>query len=122
MQYNRKVSGILEDLPNKHIDTGLGLERLCMVLQGVTSNYDTDLFTPIIQEIESLTGYNYEGKSSKTDIAMRVVSDHVRAVSFSIADGKLPSNYWCWVCYKKNFKKSCKVWILFPRNENTFYL
>ena len=92
MQYNRKASGKLEDLPNKHIDTGLGLERLCMVLQGVSSNYDTDLFTPIIQEIESLTGYNYEGKSSKTDIAMRVVSDHVRAVSFSIADGKLPSN------------------------------
>ena len=92
MQYNRKASGKLEDLPNKHIDTGLGLERLCMVLQGVSSNYDTDLFTPIIQEIESLTGYNYEGKSSKTDIAMRVISDHVRAVSFSIADGKLPSN------------------------------
>ena len=92
MQYNRKASGKLEDLPNKHIDTGLGLERLCMVLQGVSSNYDTDLFTPIIQEIESLTGYNYEGKSSKTDIAIRVVSDHLRAVSFSIADGKLPSN------------------------------
>jgi alanyl-tRNA synthetase len=92
MQYNRKASGKLEDLPNKHIDTGLGLERLCMVLQGVSSNYDTDLFTPIINEIESLTGYNYEGKSSKTDIAMRVISDHVRAVSFSIADGKLPSN------------------------------
>ena len=92
IQYNRKASGKLEDLPNKHIDTGLGLERLCMVLQGVSSNYDTDLFTPIIQEIESLTGYNYERKSSKTDIAMRVISDHVRAVSFSIADGKLPSN------------------------------
>ena len=92
MQYNRKASGKLEDLPNKHIDTGLGLERLCMVLQGVSSNYDTDLFKPIIQEIESLTGYDYERKSSKTDIAMRVISDHVRAVSFSIADGKLPSN------------------------------
>ena len=92
MQYNRKASGKLEDLPNKHIDTGLGLERLCMVLQGVSSNYDTDLFTPIIKEIESLTAFKYEGKSSKTDIAMRVISDHVRAVSFSIADGKLPSN------------------------------
>ena len=92
MQYNRKASGKLEDLPNKHIDTGLGLERLCMVLQGVSSNYDTDLFKPIIQEIESLTGHDYERKSSKTDIAMRVISDHVRAVSFSIADGKLPSN------------------------------
>ena len=92
MQYNRKASGKLEDLPNKHIDTGLGLERLCMVLQGVSSNYDTDLFIPIIKEIESLTDFKYEGKSSKTDIAMRVISDHVRAVSFSIADGKLPSN------------------------------
>jgi len=92
MQYNRKASGKLEDLPNKHIDSGLGLERLCMVLQGVSSNYDTDLFTPIIKEIESLTAFKYEGKSSKTDIAMRVISDHVRAVSFSIADGKLPSN------------------------------
>ena len=92
MQYNRKASGKLEDLPNKHIDTGLGLERLCMVLQGVSSNYDTDLFIPIIKEIESLTAFKYEGKSSKTDIAMRVISDHVRAVSFSIADGKLPSN------------------------------
>ena len=92
MQYNRKASGKLEDLPNKHIVTGLGLERLCMVLPGVSSNYDTDLFIPIIKEIESLTAFKYEGKSSKTDIAMRVISDHVRAVSFSIADGKLPSN------------------------------
>ena len=92
MQYNRKASGKLEDLPNKHIDTGLGLERLCMVLQGVTSNYDTDLFTPIIAGIEKLSQISYEGGSSKTDIAMRVISDHIRAVSFSIADGKLPSN------------------------------
>ena len=84
MQYNRKASGKLEDLPNKHIDTGLGLERLCMVLQGVSSNYDTDLFIPIIKEIESLTAFKYEGKSSKTDISMRVISDHVRAVSFFI--------------------------------------
>ena len=92
MQYNRKASGALEDLPKKHIDTGLGLERLCMVLQGVNSNYDTDLFTPIIDEIEALTGFNYKGKSTDTDVAMRVISDHIRAVSFSIADGKLPSN------------------------------
>ena len=92
MQYNRIASGTLEDLPNKHIDTGLGLERLCMVLQGVTSNYDTDLFIPIINETEVLTGFKYEGKSSETDVAMRVISDHIRAVSFSIADGKLPSN------------------------------
>ena len=92
MQYNRKASGKLEDLPNKHIDTGLGLERLCMVLQGVTSNYDTDLFTPLIDEIEALTGLKYKGGTTQVDVSMRVISDHIRAVSFSIADGKLPSN------------------------------
>jgi alanyl-tRNA synthetase len=91
MQYNRKASGDLEDLPNKHIDTGMGFERLCMVLQNVQSNYDTDVFTPIIREIETITNTEY-GKDQKTDIAIRVISDHVRAVAFSIADGQLPSN------------------------------
>ena len=91
MQYNRKASGELEVLPNKHIDTGMGFERLCMVLQGVQSNYDTDVFTPIIREIETITNSDY-GKLEKTDIAIRVISDHVRAVAFSIADGQLPSN------------------------------
>ncbi len=91
MQYNRKANGSLENLPDKHIDTGMGFERLCMVLQGVQSNYDTDVFTPIIREIETITNKNY-GKDEKTDIAIRVISDHVRAVAFSIADGQLPSN------------------------------
>ncbi|WP_250434656.1 alanine--tRNA ligase [Hanstruepera flava] len=91
MQYNRKANGSLESLPNKHIDTGMGFERLCMVLQGVQSNYDTDVFTPIIREIETITDKTY-GKSEKTDVAIRVISDHVRAVAFSIADGQLPSN------------------------------
>ena len=91
MQYNRKASGDLEDLPNKHIDTGMGFERLCMVLQNVQSNYDTDVFTPIIREIETITNTEY-GKDQKTDITIRVISDHVRAVAFSIADGQLPSN------------------------------
>lgn len=91
MQYNRKANGSLEPLPNKHIDTGMGFERLCMVLQGVQSNYDTDVFTPIIREIETITNKNY-GKDKKADIAIRVISDHVRAVAFSIADGQLPSN------------------------------
>ncbi|MFI1744220.1 alanine--tRNA ligase [Thalassobellus sediminis] len=91
MQYNRKADGSLESLPNKHIDTGMGFERLCMVLQGVQSNYDTDVFTPIIREIETITNKNY-GKDEKADIAIRVISDHVRAVAFSIADGQLPSN------------------------------
>ena len=91
MQYNRKADGSLESLPNKHIDTGMGFERLCMVLQDVKSNYDTDVFTPIIREIETITDKEY-GKDEKVDIAIRVISDHVRAVAFSIADGQLPSN------------------------------
>lgn len=91
MQYNRKANGSLEPLPQKHIDTGMGFERLCMVLQGVQSNYDTDVFTPIIREIETIAEKPY-GKSEDVDIAIRVISDHVRAVAFSIADGQLPSN------------------------------
>jgi len=120
MQYNRKASGMLEDLPNKHIDTGLGLERLCMVLQGVSSNYDTDLFTPIIQEIESLTGFNYEGKSSKTDVAMRVISDHVRAVSFSIADGKLPSNNGSGYVIRRILRRAVRYGFSFLRLKTPF--
>jgi alanyl-tRNA synthetase len=91
MQYNRKANGQLESLPAKHVDTGMGFERLCMVMQGVKSNYDTDVFTPIIREIETITNSKY-GKSEQTDIAIRVIADHIRAVSFSIADGQLPSN------------------------------
>jgi alanyl-tRNA synthetase len=91
IQYNRKADGSLENLPNKHIDTGMGFERLCMVLQGVQSNYDTDVFTPIIREIEAITNKDY-GKDEKIDVAIRVIADHVRAVAFSIADGQLPSN------------------------------
>ena len=91
MQYNRKANGSLEGLPQKHIDTGMGFERLCMVLQGVQSNYDTDVFTPIIREIETITDKAY-GKDEMIDVAIRVISDHVRAVAFSIADGQLPSN------------------------------
>jgi alanyl-tRNA synthetase len=91
MEFNRKANGNLEPLPNKHIDTGMGFERLCMVLQNVKSNYDTDVFTPIIREIETISGHVY-GKQPKQDIAIRVISDHVRAVAFSIADGQLPSN------------------------------
>nr|WP_293304557.1 alanine--tRNA ligase [Allomuricauda sp.] len=91
IQYNRKANGDLEDLPEKHIDTGMGFERLCMVLQGVKSNYDTDVFTPLIREIDTITGQKY-GKNEETDIAIRVVADHIRAVAFAIADGQLPSN------------------------------
>ncbi len=111
MQYNRKANGFLESLPDKHIDTGMGFERLCMVLQGVQSNYDTDVFTPIIREIETISDKKYKSvrishdlstsqyeseeeifQQEKINIAIRVISDHVRAVAFSIADGQLPSN------------------------------
>lgn len=91
IQYNRKADGTLEALPEKHVDTGMGFERLCMALQGVQSNYDTDIFTPLIREIEMITGHTY-GKVEATTIAIRVIADHVRAVAFSIADGQLPGN------------------------------
>ena len=91
MQYNRKADGSLEPLPAKNIDTGMGFERLCMVLQGKTSNYDTDVFSGMIRRIEELSGHAYH-ESDKTEVAMRVIADHIRAIAFSIADGQLPSN------------------------------
>lgn len=91
MQYNRKADGSLENLPNQHVDTGMGFERLCMAVQGKTSNYDTDVFTPIINEISRLSGIQY-GTRQEADVAMRVIADHLRTVSFSITDGQLPSN------------------------------
>ena len=91
IQFNRKADGSLEKLPAQHVDTGMGFERVCAVLQGKTSNYDTDLFQVIIREVEKISGKNY-GSDDSTDIAMRVIADHIRAVSFSIADGASPSN------------------------------
>ncbi len=91
MQFNRKANGSLEKLPAQHVDTGMGFERLCMVLQHKQSNYDTDVFTPLLREIGTITNTTY-GKDEKKDIATRVIADHVRAVAFSIADGQLPSN------------------------------
>ena len=104
MEFNRKADGSLEKLPAKHVDTGMGFERLCMALQGKTSNYDTDVFTPLIEKVEEITGLKYtsndvilsdseESESqNKNNIAIRVIVDHVRAVAFAIADGQLPSN------------------------------
>jgi len=95
IQYNRKADSTLEELPAKHVDTGMGFERLCMAIQGKKSNYDTDVFTPFIELIEQSTGIRYTGRyteEAKSDIAMRVASDHIRAVAFTIADGQLPSN------------------------------
>ena len=91
MQFNRKADGSLEPLPATHVDTGMGLERLAMTLQGKTSNYDTDLFQTLIQHMEKVSGKAY-GQNETTDIALRVIADHVRAIAFSIADGQLPSN------------------------------
>lgn len=91
MQFNRKADGSLEELPARVIDTGMGFERLCMALQGKTSNYDTDVFQPIIKEIAKIAATEY-GKDIQNDIAMRVIADHIRTISFSITDGQLPSN------------------------------
>ena len=91
MEYNRKADGSLEELSSKHVDTGMGLERLAMVIQGKQSNYETDIFTPIINVIDEFTRFQY-GDSEEVNIAMRVIADHIRAVSFAIADGQLPSN------------------------------
>ena len=100
MEFNRKADGSLEKLPAQHVDTGMGFERLCMAMQNVTSNYDTDVFTPLIRKVEEITGLKYTSneikniseEQNKTNIAIRVVVDHVRAVAFAIADGQLPSN------------------------------
>ncbi|WP_313599684.1 alanine--tRNA ligase [Epilithonimonas vandammei] len=93
MQFNRKADGSLENLPARHIDTGMGFERLCMALQQKESNYDTDVFTPLIAKVEELSGKKYTGiLTDEKDIAIRVIVDHIRAVSFAIADGQLPSN------------------------------
>ena len=100
MEFNRKADGSLEKLPAQHVDTGMGFERLCMALQGKTSNYDTDVFTPLIEKVEEITGLKYTSNDvhdisetqNKTNIAIRVIVDHVRAVAFAIADGQLPSN------------------------------
>ncbi|WP_236648837.1 alanine--tRNA ligase [Spirosoma sp. 209] len=92
MQFNRKADGSLEELPARHVDTGMGFERLCMAIQGKQSNYDTDVFSGTIQVIEELSGRKYEAGKGMADVAMRVIADHIRAVSFAIADGLVPSN------------------------------
>jgi len=92
MQFERRADGSLVPLAAKHVDTGMGFERLCMALQGVQSNYDTDVFTPLISKVEALSDMKYERSAEKRDVAMRVIADHVRAVSFAIADGQLPSS------------------------------
>ena len=119
MQYNRKANGSLVELPAKHIDTGMGFERLCMVLQGVQSNYDTDVFTPLIREIETITGVDY-GKDEKVDIAIRVIADHVRAVSFAIADGQLPSNNGAGYVIRRILRRAIRYGFTFLNKKEPF--
>ncbi len=123
MQYNRKASGKLETLPAKHVDTGMGFERLCMVLQGVKSNYDTDIFTPIIREIETITNSkygNHEASGEETDIAIRVIADHIRAVAFSIADGQLPSNTGAGYVIRRILRRAIRYGFTFLNTKEPF--
>ena len=123
MQFNRKADGSLENLPSTHIDTGMGFERLCMALQGVKSNYDTDVFTPLIREIETITGVKYEDATvsgEETDIAIRVIADHVRAVAFSIADGQLPSNTGAGYVIRRILRRAIRYGFTFLNQKEPF--
>ncbi len=119
MQFNRKADGSLEKLPAQHVDTGMGFERLCMVLQGTQSNYDTDVFTPLIKKIENITGATY-AKNNETDIAIRVIADHVRAVSFSIADGQLPSNTGAGYVIRRILRRAIRYGFTFLNTKESF--
>ncbi|MCH5225186.1 MAG: alanine--tRNA ligase [Muribaculaceae bacterium] len=122
MQYNRKADGTLEQLPAKVIDTGMGFERLCMALQGKKSNYDTDVFTPLINEIGEITGKKY-GVDEKIDVAMRVVADHVRTIAFSIADSQLPGNAKAGYVIRRILRRAVRyAYTFLERKEATLYL
>jgi alanyl-tRNA synthetase len=125
MEFNRKADGSLEKLPAQHVDTGMGFERLCMALQGVQSNYDTDVFTPIIREIETITGTEYISKNAtpeqeKINIAIRVVADHVRAVAFAIADGQLPSNTGAGYVIRRILRRAIRYGFTFLNTKEPF--
>ena len=119
IEFNRKSDGSLEKLPLKHVDTGMGFERLCMVLQGVKSNYDTDVFKPLISKLERVSKKSY-GKDKKTDIAIRVIVDHLRAVSFSIADGQLPSNTGAGYVIRRILRRAIRYGYTFLNQKNPF--
>lgn len=119
IQFNRKADGSLEKLPAKHVDTGMGFERLCMVLQGVKSNYDTDVFTPLIKEIENITNSTY-GKNEETDIAIRVIADHVRAVTFAIADGQLPGSTGAGYVIRRILRRAIRYGFTFLNQKEAF--
>ena len=119
MQYNRKADGSLEPLPAKVIDTGMGFERLCMALQGKTSNYDTDVFTPLINKIAALSELKY-GENPKVDIAMRVIADHVRTIAFSIADNQLPSNAKAGYVIRRILRRAVRYAYTFLNQKSAF--
>lgn len=119
IEFNRKADGSLEQLPEKHIDTGMGFERLCMVLQNKTSNYDTDVFSPLIREIEALTKTEY-GKNLEVDRAIRVIADHVRTVYFAIADGQLPSNTGAGYVIRRILRRAIRYGFTFLGQKNAF--
>ena len=125
IEFNRKADGSLEKLPAQHVDTGMGFERLCMVLQGVQSNYDTDVFTPIIQHIEKITGGKYtikakDDEEEKINIAIRVIADHVRAVAFAIADGQLPSNTGAGYVIRRILRRAIRYGFTFLNTKEAF--
>ncbi|WP_396140179.1 alanine--tRNA ligase [Flavobacterium sp.] len=128
MEFNRKADGSLEKLPAKHVDTGMGFERLCMALQGKTSNYDTDVFTPLIEKAEKITGFKYTSNEvknisetqNKTNIAIRVIVDHVRAVAFAIADGQLPSNTGAGYVIRRILRRAIRYGFTFLNTKEPF--
>ena len=128
MEFNRKADGSLEKLPARHVDTGMGFERLCMALQGKTSNYDTDVFTPLIEKVERITGLKYttnevqncSEEQNKTNIAIRVIVDHVRAVAFAIADGQLPSNTGAGYVIRRILRRAIRYGFTFLNTKEPF--
>ncbi len=128
MEFNRKADGSLEKLPAKHVDTGMGFERLCMAMQSVTSNYDTDVFTPLIQKVEQITGLKYTSnevkniseEQNKINIAIRVIVDHVRAVAFAIADGQLPSNTGAGYVIRRILRRAIRYGFTFLNQKEPF--
>ena len=128
MEFNRKADGSLEKLPAQHVDTGMGFERLCMAMQNVTSNYDTDVFTPLIAKVEQITGLRYTSNEiknisddqNKTNIAIRVIVDHVRAVAFAIADGQLPSNTGAGYVIRRILRRAIRYGFTFLNTKEPF--
>jgi alanyl-tRNA synthetase len=128
MEFNRKADGSLEKLPAQHVDTGMGFERLCMAMQNVTSNYDTDVFTPLIEKVEQITGLKYTSnevkniseEQNKTNIAIRVIVDHVRAVVFAIADGQLPSNTGAGYVIRRILRRAIRYGFTFLNTKEPF--